>query len=105
MNRKSGNECLPGKETSYSLWTIFSTTNLLITGSLILVAPILCALMVPRDPMMRAPFQTNAEYLKLLAKDIGVDREQFLADMQSDEVADELRRSRALAFSTSQRPT
>ena len=47
--------------------------------------------------LMRAPFQTNAEYLKLLAKDIGVDREQFLADMQSDEVADELRRSRALA--------
>ncbi len=47
--------------------------------------------------LMRAPFQTNQEYLDVLATDIGVDRARFLADMQSAEVADEIRRSRALA--------
>ena len=37
--------------------TLFSTTNLLVTGSLIVVAPILCALMIPADEESRVPFR------------------------------------------------
>jgi len=37
--------------------TLFSTTNLIITGSLILVAPFLCALMIPEKEAERVPFK------------------------------------------------
>jgi predicted DsbA family dithiol-disulfide isomerase len=47
--------------------------------------------------LMRTMFLPSPEYLDVLVDDIGVDRERFLADMQSAEVEDEIRRSRALA--------
>ncbi|WP_170134032.1 DsbA family protein [Palleronia aestuarii] len=47
--------------------------------------------------LMRAPFQTDRTYLGLLAREIGVDEAEFIADMDSAAVADEIRRSRALS--------
>lgn len=47
--------------------------------------------------LMRAPFQTTPEYLAVLAGNIGVDEEQLVADMESQDVQRELRESSALA--------
>ena len=47
--------------------------------------------------LMRAPFQTTPEYLAALAEDIGVDRNQLIADMNSEAVQRELQESSALA--------
>jgi len=46
---------------------------------------------------MRNPFVASPEYLTQLSKDIGVNEQQLLADMDSDDVALELQNSAALS--------
>ncbi|MFT4782852.1 MAG: protein-disulfide isomerase [Paracoccaceae bacterium] len=46
--------------------------------------------------MMRSRFQSTPEYPGLIADSIGIDRQLYLDDMKGPDVADEIRRSRAL---------
>lgn len=49
------------------------------------------------DRLMRTPFVASPEYLSQLSKDLGVDEDRLLADMASDDVAEELENSAALS--------
>lgn len=49
------------------------------------------------DRLMRTPFSATPEYLSRLAKDIGVDEDRLIADMNGEEVAVELENSAALS--------
>ena len=49
------------------------------------------------DRLMRSAFVASPEYLALLSKDIGVDEETLVADMESSDVEEELHDSAALA--------
>lgn len=49
------------------------------------------------DRLMRTPFSATPEYLSRLAIDIGVDEEQLIADMSSEEIALQLQDSAALS--------
>jgi 2-hydroxychromene-2-carboxylate isomerase len=47
--------------------------------------------------LMRGRFVATPEYLEILARDIGVDGDRLLADMDSDAVSERLRSTEAVA--------
>ncbi len=47
--------------------------------------------------LMKSAFRASPEYLRILAKDIGIDHDRMIADMASQSVQDELHDSAALA--------
>ena len=49
------------------------------------------------ERLMRSPFQATPEYLQSLANDIGVDHARLVADMDSDQVLEDLEISAAIA--------
>lgn len=49
------------------------------------------------ERLMRGRFVATPEYLEILARDIGVDGDRLLADMESDAVSDRLRNTEAVA--------
>ncbi|WP_298498482.1 DsbA family protein [uncultured Maritimibacter sp.] len=49
------------------------------------------------ERLMRSPFRATPEYLQALANDIGVDHARLVADMNSEEVLEDLENSAALA--------